>query len=83
MEGEERLLVIDFLIPEPDHPSYQTLVFNDLNLMVAFGGANRNEEEWRRLIEKARFTVTKVVPAPPPSLLSIIEAVPTKASSSH
>lgn len=76
MAGRGKFLVIDFMIPQPDHPSYQTLVFNDLNLLIAMGGANRTEDEWRKLIELASFTVTKAIPAPPPSLLSIIEATP-------
>ncbi len=76
MNGQGKLLVVDFLIPDPDHPSYQTLVFNDLNLLVVFGGANRTETEWRQLIERTPFSVSQVIPAPPPSLLSIIEATP-------
>ncbi len=70
------LLVIDFLIPKPEHPTYQTIVFNDLNLLMAFGGGNRTEDEWQKLIEQGGFTLNKVIPACYPSLLSFIRAVP-------
>ena len=76
MNHGEKLLIIDFMIPDPSHPAYQTLTFNDLNLLVTFGGANRNEQQWRTLIEKSSFRVTQIISAPYPSLLSIIEVEP-------
>jgi len=76
MQGQGTLLVVDFMIPPKDHLAYQTLVFNDLNLLMTFNGANRTEQDWRSLLDRASFRVTRILSAPEPSLLSLIEAVP-------
>jgi len=76
MGTTSKLLVIDVLIPSPEHPSYQTLVFNDLNLLMTMGGTNRTQNEWHSLIKQAGFNISCIVPAPIPSLLSLIEAKP-------
>lgn len=76
MGESAKLLLIDFLIPKPDHPTYKTIVYNDLNLLLAFGGGNRTEEQWQKLIERAGFTLSEILPACYPSLLSLITVIP-------
>ncbi len=74
-EAGSTLVVVDLLIPPPDHPAYCFAVVNDLNLLVGFGGGSRSESEWRRLIETGPFRVTGVEMSPPPSMMGVIFAV--------
>ena len=55
-----RLLVVEGVIPPGDEPSFAKLL--DLTMLVAPGGLERTEEEYRRLYEAAGFRLRRVVP---------------------
>jgi hypothetical protein len=68
-----RLLLVERVIPETGEPPADTL-FLDLQMLVAAGGLERTETEYRGLCARAGFRLTRVVPtgAGP----ALIEAVP-------
>lgn len=74
MNKTSRLLILDFFIAEPGHPSHAFSVANDLNLMVAFGGGSRSSEQWHDLVARAGLTVQSLV-STPPSPAFLLEAV--------
>ena len=55
-----RLLVVESVIPPGDEPSFAKLL--DLTMLVAPGGLERTEEEYRRLYQAAGFRLARVVP---------------------
>jgi hypothetical protein len=65
-----RLVVVDAVLPENSHP--HPAKFLDLMMMVLPGGRERTESEWRALLDKAGFTITRIVPTTEPE--SVIEA---------
>ena len=72
MDGRGKLLLVEMVItPGNDfHPSKLL----DLSMLVCVGGKERNEEEYRDLLAKGGFRLTRIVPTNSPS--SIIEAEP-------
>jgi ubiquinone/menaquinone biosynthesis C-methylase UbiE len=66
-----KVLVIETVIPAGNEPHLGKLA--DLEMLVSPGGVERTEEEFRELLGKAGFKLTRVVPTK--SHLSIIEAV--------
>jgi ubiquinone/menaquinone biosynthesis C-methylase UbiE len=89
MKGKGRLWLIDFVVPDPDHPKYPRAVINDISLFVIFNSAIRTEVEWRALLSKTLFTVSKVYitredSKPEPFYpMCIIEASPKVQSINH
>jgi len=75
MSTNDKLLILDFYIPEADDPVYPYMVFNDLNLLVNTGGGSRSIECWHQLIESAGFNINQFL-TEPPSPLFLIEAQP-------
>jgi cyclopropane fatty-acyl-phospholipid synthase-like methyltransferase len=72
MKAQDRLLVIDFVIP-PGNEFYGSK-FIDVNMLVMCpGGRIRTEEEFQELFQAAGFIITKIIPTE--SEVSIIEAV--------
>jgi SAM-dependent methyltransferase len=71
-----RLLVIEVVVPDRIGTSQddRMIVANDLNMLVSTGGRERTETEYRRLLDRASFAVTRIVPTL--AGLSVIEAVP-------
>ncbi|NQZ10409.1 MAG: hypothetical protein HRT35_24920, partial [Algicola sp.] len=69
-----KLLILDFCIPGADHPAYPSMVANDLNLLVNFGGASRTTEQWYHVVESAGLKIQKFDTAPN-SVLFLLEAV--------
>jgi SAM-dependent methyltransferase len=67
-----RLLIIEAVISPGDEPDPAKLL--DLAMLVIPGGEERSEDEYRDLLEKAGFRLTRVVPSR--TSASIIEAVP-------
>jgi hypothetical protein len=67
-----RLIIVDTVLPEDSEPHPGKLL--DLLMLIFPGGRERTETEWRRLLEKADFVLTKVVPTNAGD--SVIEAVP-------
>ncbi|KAI9036025.1 uncharacterized protein KD926_002504 [Aspergillus affinis] len=74
MAPTSRIIIVDMMIPIQDPSQY--ISFIDISMM-AFGGMERTEAQWRRLLELAGLKVTKVEPMDPSSTISdyIIEAV--------
>jgi hypothetical protein len=67
-----KLLIIESVLPAGDamHPGKVL----DMMMLLVPGGQERNEEEYRTLLGKADFRLTRVVPTD--SAVSVIEAVP-------
>ncbi|HWT22348.1 MAG TPA: methyltransferase [Solirubrobacteraceae bacterium] len=76
-----RLLVVEALLPERavDAPE---VIRMDLLMLVLVGGAERTAAQYRALLAGAGFAVTRVVPTPSPSGVSVIEAVATTLEAS-
>jgi len=67
-----RLIVVDMVLPEDSQPHPGKLL--DLLMLMFPGGRERTEAEWRSLLEKAGFTITRIVSTKAAD--SVIEAVP-------
>jgi hypothetical protein len=72
IEPHARLLLIEEVILPGDTPSYGKLT--DLNMLVAAGGQERTEAEYRELYEAAGFRLARIIPTGSP--MSIIEGEP-------
>jgi hypothetical protein len=72
MSMDGTLLLAEAVIPPGDTPSPGKLA--DLQMMVAAGGQERTEAEFRALFEAAGFMLTRIVPTRSP--LSVIEGKP-------
>ncbi len=66
-----RLILVDTVMPEDSRPHPAKLL--DLIMLMFPGGRERTEREWRDLLAKADFTITRIVPTKAPD--SVIEAV--------
>lgn len=71
--ADGRLLIFESVLPEGPQQDLGKMV--DLHMLVLFGGKERTEPEWRSLLDRAGFSVTKIVPT---RGLSWIEAKPRK-----
>jgi hypothetical protein len=67
-----RLLVVSRVVPDGDGPHESKL--NDLNMLVMRGGRERNEDEFRTLLERAGFRLARVIPTS--SAVSVVEGRP-------
>ncbi|MFE3264092.1 methyltransferase [Streptomyces sp. NPDC059215] len=65
-----RLLVLEGVVPPGDTPHLTKMV--DLTMLGMLPGRERTEPEFRALLEKAGFTLDRVVPTP--TAFSIVEA---------
>jgi O-methyltransferase domain/Dimerisation domain len=72
MKPTGRVLIIEMVLPEGNDPHPGKML--DMMMLVGPGGQERTEPEYRALLAKARFNLTKVVPTR--SAVSIVEAVP-------
>jgi SAM-dependent methyltransferase len=72
MADDSRLLVIERIVPPGNSPAEAKLF--DINMLVALGGQERTEREYRRLFEAAGFELTGIVATSSP--LSLIEGLP-------
>jgi hypothetical protein len=70
MGPASRLLIIEMVLPEDDTPHPGKML--DLVMLVGVGGQERTAQEYRALLEKAGFRLTRIVPTP--SAVSIVEA---------
>jgi O-methyltransferase domain/Dimerisation domain len=66
-----RLLIVEVVLPAGAAPHLGTMA--DMTMLVAVGGQERTEEEYRLLLSKAGFRLTRVVQTN--SAASIVEAV--------
>jgi SAM-dependent methyltransferase len=72
MGRQGRLLLIEWLVPTGDTPHPSKLI--DLSMLLVYGGRERTEEEYVRLLDAAGLRLTRVLDAP--SSLKVIEAMP-------
>jgi hypothetical protein len=75
MRAESRLLIVEMVLPAGNafHPGKLL----DIAMLVQAGGMERTADEYRELLKRARFNLTRVVPTD--SAASIVEAVPQGA----
>jgi O-methyltransferase/methyltransferase family protein len=73
MPPHGRLLIVEAVVRAGDAPDPAKLL--DVAMLVVPGGEERSEDEYRALLDKAGFRLTRVIPTRTPSG-SIIEAVP-------
>ena len=71
MRPAGRLLVVEMVLPAGDKPHLGKLL--DIVMLVLPGGQERTEEEYRTLLGKGGFRLTRVVPTD--SAASVVEAV--------
>ena len=73
--ADSRLVVLERLVPDPleDRPAHRTVMQADMTMM-AWGGQERSEHEYRELLVQAGFQLNRVVPTG--SSFTVIEAVP-------
>ena len=70
MKPTSRLLIVEMVLPEDDAPHPGKMI--DLLMLVTTGGQERTESEYRQLLGRAGFALTRVVPTG--SAVSIVEA---------
>jgi hypothetical protein len=71
MNSDDRLLIVEIVLPEGDTPHFGKML--DILMLTAPGGRERTEREYKELLDKAGFRLTRVVHTA--SLVSIVEAV--------
>jgi hypothetical protein len=77
------LLIVEFILPalvSHADPQLEGHLMSDLNMLAVTGGKERNEREWRTLLEPAGFILTGVYPVGSDNLMvrnvGILEAKP-------
>jgi hypothetical protein len=72
--GSAPVLIVERIVPEriEPAPAHVTVICGDINMMVATGGLERTENEYRHLLEAAGFELARVIPTR--SAFSILEA---------
>ncbi|SRR5712691_1046316 len=72
MNPGSRLLIVEMVLPAGDAPDQGKIL--DIVMLALPGGQERTEPEYRALLDKAGFRLTRVVPTE--SAVSVIEAFP-------
>ena len=72
MEPSGQLLIVETVIPPGNEPCFAKLL--DLTMLVAPGGQERTEDEYRTLLGRAGFRLARVVATATHD--SVIEGVP-------
>jgi len=72
MKPDSRLLIIEMVLPTGNAPHPGKML--DMIMLTAPGGQERTEPEYRQLLEKAGFRLTRVIPTE--SAASIVEVLP-------
>ncbi len=72
---DSRLLIVDAVLRPGDEPDWAKVI--DLHMLVMLGGRERSEEEWRSLLAEGGFTLDRIVPAGPGT---VVEATPDRAA---
>jgi hypothetical protein len=71
MRGDGKILLVESILPGGDEPHISKWI--DVEMLALPGGQERNEAEYRELLEKAGLQLLRVIPNQSP--LSVIEAV--------
>jgi hypothetical protein len=66
------LLLFEMVIPDHDREFFGKLV--DLEMLLVAGSFERSEKQWRTVLERGGFRLTRIVPTAGP--VSVVEAVP-------
>jgi len=74
LPAKGRLLLFETMIRDYSRLSYPLL--SDLNMIIRTGGRERTERQYRALYEAAGFKLTRVIPTPSPTGMTIIEGKP-------
>ena len=74
-----RLLVLEIVAPERLGPLDQGIVGSDLNMLLATGGRERTEAEYRKLLAAADLRIERIVPTL--ARVQVIEVLPVSAGS--
>jgi alkyl hydroperoxide reductase subunit AhpC len=74
MKPDSRLLLIEMVLPPGNTPHPGKVL--DMMMLVGPGGQERTEQEYSKLLAKAGFRLTRVVPTE--SAVSVVEAVPSE-----
>ena len=79
MNTDGTLLIIEMIMPDESGPSFPNypLVMTDLQMFVMTGGRERNEAEFRTLLNAAGFELKRVIRTP--ALESIIECARSRS----
>ena len=72
MKQNSRLLIIEMVLPTGNTPHPGKML--DIVMLAVAGGRERTVPEYRQLLDKAGFQLTRVVPTE--SAVSIVEALP-------
>jgi hypothetical protein len=57
MGQKAKIIIIDFIIPDPAHLRYQRAVLNDISLFTILNSAIRTKEEWESIISKTNLEI--------------------------
>jgi O-methyltransferase domain/Dimerisation domain len=71
MRADDKLLLVEMVVAARNEPS--PAKFIDLEMLLFTGGCERTEEEYRELLDRAGFRLTRITPTASP--YSIIESV--------
>jgi hypothetical protein len=72
MQPQGKVLIVEMVLPEGNAPSVGKWM--DLQMLLYASGCERTVAEYRTLLDKAGFELTKIIPAPA-SPFSIVEGV--------
>lgn len=72
MSQNDKLIVVDCVVPETDEPDFSKFI--DLNMLVMTGGKERTAKEFDQLLGAAGFKLLRVIPTDLPT--AIVEAQP-------
>jgi len=74
LPAKGRLLLFETMIQTDNRLSYPLL--SDLNMVIRTGGCERTEAEYQALYKAAGFKLTRTIPTPSPTGMTIIEGKP-------
>jgi hypothetical protein len=76
VKADGKLLIVEGVYPArvEQSPASRGAASNDVNMMVATGGRQRSEQEFRELYAAAEFRLSRIVPTQSPAC--VIEGVP-------
>ncbi len=67
-----KLLILEMVVPEGNQPNPAKVL--DIQMLLTAGGKERTEDEFRKLLHNAGFSLARIIPTQSP--MCVIEAVP-------